>query len=77
MAPPAGRLIIVCGLPGAGKTTVATELATVYRGTRFSPDDWLEALSLTLWDSARRDAIERLQWRLAQDLLALGGTAII
>jgi predicted kinase len=77
MAASRGRLIIVCGLPGAGKTTVATALAQRHHGVRYSPDDWMDALGINLWDEAKRAGIERLQWQQAQHLLALGGTAII
>lgn len=77
MTEPPGRLIIVCGLPGTGKSTIAAELAARHGGTIYSPDDWMDALSINLWESARRDAIEQLQWRAAQDVLRLGGTAII
>lgn len=77
MAGPRGRLIIICGLPGSGKTIRANALAERSGGTRFSPDDWMEALALDLWDLDRRTRIEKLQWQVARDLLALGGTAII
>lgn len=77
MAASRGRLIIVCGLPGAGKTTVASELAERHDGVRYSPDDWMDALGINLWDEAKRAGIEQLQWQQAQKLLALGGTAII
>lgn len=72
-----GRLVIVCGLPGSGKTTLAKELEAKLRAVRFSPDDWLEALSLNIWDEDTRGKIEALQWKLAQQLLALGLTVII
>lgn len=71
------RLIIVCGLPGSGKTTVAKALESKLRAVRFSPDDWLDALSLDLYDEERRGKIEALQWKLGQQLLALGLTVII
>ena len=71
------RLIIVCGLPGSGKTTVAKRLESRLHGIRFSPDDWMEALSINLWDEATRAKIEALQWKLAQELLALGLIVII
>jgi predicted kinase len=71
------RLIIVCGLPGSGKTTLATDLESRIRAVRFSPDDWMDSLSLDLYDEKSRARIEALQWKLAQELLALGLTVII
>ena len=71
------RLIIVCGLPGSGKTTLASALESRIRAVRFSPDDWMDSLSLDLYDEGRRARIEALQWKLAQELLALGLTVII
>ncbi|HYI56091.1 MAG TPA: ATP-binding protein [Microlunatus sp.] len=70
-------LIIVCGLPGAGKTTMARSLATERTGIRLCPDDWLEALDISLWDGQLRDRVERLQWELARDLLRAGNVVII
>ena len=71
------RLIIICGLPGSGKTTIARMLESRLRAVRFSPDEWMDALSLNLWDEERRGKIEALQWKLGQELLALGLTVII
>jgi len=71
------RLIIVCGLPGSGKTTHTKLLEGSLRAVRFSPDDWMDALSLDLYDEGRREKIEALQWKFAQELLALGLTVII
>ena len=71
------RLIIVCGLPGSGKTTLAKELEGRLRAIRFSPDEWMDALSLDVYDEEWRGKIEALQWKFGQELLALGLTVII
>ena len=67
----------MCGLPGSGKTTLAKVLESRLRAVRFSPDEWMDALSLNLWDEERRARIEALQWRFAQELLAQDLTVII
>ena len=71
------RLIILCGLPGSGKTTLGKELENRLHAIRFAPDEWMAALSLDLYDEERRTKIEALQWKLSKELLALGLTAII
>lgn len=71
------RLIIVCGLPASGKTTLARVLASTLRAVRFSPDEWMDALSLNIYDEEKRAKIEALQWKLAQELLALSLTVVI
>jgi predicted kinase len=71
------RLIIVCGLPGSGKTTHAKVIESRLRAVRFSPDEWMDALSLSLYDEERRGKIEGLQWKLGQELLAFGLIVII
>ena len=72
-----GRLILVCGLPGSGKTTLARELESRLHAVVFSPDEWMDALRLDVYDEERREKIEALQWKLGQELLALGLTIII
>src|ERR1700720_2379295 len=71
------RLIIVCGLPGSGKTTLAKMLESRLGAVRFSPDEWMDALSIDIYDEERRGKIEALQWKVARELLALRQTVII
>ncbi len=71
------KLIIVCGLPGSGKTTHAIAREQELGAIRLNPDEWLLALSLSLHDEDKRAQIEALQWMQAQRLLALGQTVVI
>lgn len=71
------RLIIVCGLPGSGKTSHAKQLEQNLRGVRFSADDWMDALGINLWDNEARQRIEKLQWSIAQQMLCLGRSVVI
>lgn len=71
------RLIIVCGLPGSGKTTLAEVFESNLHAVRFCPDEWMDALGMDIYDEPRRAKVESLQWQLAQQLLALGLIVII
>jgi predicted kinase len=70
-------LIIICGLPGAGKTTLAKELERNLRAVRMCPDEWMEQLAIHLWDEGRRTKIEAFQWLLGRRLLELGQIVVI
>jgi predicted kinase len=73
----AGGLVIVCGLPGSGKTTVARQLAAARPGVRLGPDEWMAALGVNVWDATMRARVEALQWTVAKDLLTAGATVVL
>jgi predicted kinase len=65
-------LFLVCGLPASGKTTVARALERDANALRLAPDEWMARIVGEGWDLERRQAVESVQWALAQRLLALG-----
>jgi predicted kinase len=71
------RLVLVCGLPGSGKTTLAEKVAGEIGAARLSPDDWMRELGIDLFDQPARGRVEALQWELAQELLTLGTNVVI
>ena len=70
------RLILICGLPGSGKTRLAKQLAAKLRAVRFSPDEWKHDLDIDYYDETRRVRLEARLWRLGQELLGLGQSVI-
>ena len=71
------RLILTCGLPGAGKTKLATQLSVGRSAVRLTKDEWLWALGSTPWDEPIQEKVERELWRLAQDILRLGLSVVL
>jgi predicted kinase len=71
------RLILTCGLPGAGKTKLATQIAAERSAVRLTKDEWLWALGSTPWDEATREKVERELWRLAQQILRIGVSVVL
>lgn len=71
------RLVLICGLPGSGKTTLAKQLATRLRAVRLCPDEWKHHLGIDYYDEPRRVQLEARLWSLAQELLGLGQSVIL
>jgi len=71
------RLILTCGLPGAGKTTLARQLAADRSAVRLTKDEWLWALGSTPWDAPTQEKVEHELWQLAQEVLRLGLSVVL
>ncbi|OGN29197.1 MAG: hypothetical protein A3A33_02935 [Candidatus Yanofskybacteria bacterium RIFCSPLOWO2_01_FULL_49_25] len=71
------KLILFCGLPGSGKTTLARKLAEETSAVRLCPDEWMADLDIDLFDEKRRAKVEALLWKLGKELLTLGQNVIL
>ena len=68
---------LMCGVPGAGKTTRAKELATLLPAVRFTPDEWLLQMTDGCNSNDVRHAVETVQWEIAARVLGLGVDVIL
>ena len=75
--PASGRLVVITGLPGSGKTTLAVALADSMPACRMCPDDWMMSSGINLWDESARAQIEAFQLTLSLDLLRTGQNVVI
>src|SRR5437016_8850568 len=71
------RLVLICGLPASGKTTLARQLAAKIPAIRLDKDGWATQLGADLWDEEFRVRLEHQLWVLSQDLLARGQSVIL
>ena len=71
------RLVLLCGLPASGKTTLARQLAESYGAVRLNPDEWESALDVDPFDEGFQDRLEAEFWELTQRLLVLGTSVVL
>lgn len=74
-------LILICGLPGAGKTTLARQLEHSRPALRLCPDEWIAVILADASDLAEldrlRSPVEAVQWDVAIRALQLGIDVIL
>jgi predicted kinase len=71
------RLVLLCGLPASGKTTLARELADAYDAVRLNLDEWELALGVDPFDEGFQVRLEAAFWELTQRLLVLGTSVVL
>lgn len=77
MARSSTRLVLICGLPATGKSTLARRLVPMVGAVRLDKDEWTTALGLDVWDDEHRVRVEGQLWALARELLAHGQSVIL
>ena len=74
-------LHLICGLPGAGKTTLARQLEQEYSAPRLTPDEWHTRLFGQDVEEDEHDAmhnsIEAMLWDIAARVLTLEVNVIL
>lgn len=74
-------LFLICGLPGAGKTTLARRLEQTRPALRLCPDEWIAEIIAEGTDEAELDRlrapVEAVQWTVAARALTLGCDVIL
>ena len=75
--PEPARLFLMVGLPGAGKTTRAEELAATHRALRLTPDEWMISLFDGSQPHGKRDLLEGRLIALALQALHLGVNVVL
>ena len=74
---PTATLFLMVGLPGAGKTTRARELATVYRAIRMTPDHWMRPLFGDSMADGKRFVLEGRLISVGLQALRLGISVVL
>lgn len=75
--PDAAILLLMVGLPGAGKTTRAKELAAAHRALRLTPDHWMIPLFGDSMAEGKRWTLEGRLISVALQALRLGTSVVL
>ncbi|MFI7436926.1 AAA family ATPase [Micromonospora haikouensis] len=75
--PEPATMFLMVGLPGAGKTTRAEELAAAHRALRLTPDEWMIPLFDGSQPDGKRDLLEGRLIALALQALRLGADVVL
>jgi predicted kinase len=72
-------LFLICGLPGAGKTTLARQLERERPALRLTPDEWMRPLfgGAPAFLDRCRAPVEAVQWQVAARALELGVDVVL
>ena len=72
-------VIMLCGLPGSGKTTLAHRIERERPALRLGEDEWFVRLypGEDGHDDAKREAIKAVQWEIAERVLRLGRDVVL
>src|ERR1700678_2275784 len=73
----AATMLLMVGLPGAGKTTRAKELAAVHRSLRLTPDHWMIPLFGEPLPDGKRFVLEGRLISVALQALRLGTSVVL
>jgi predicted kinase len=75
--PCAAMMLLMVGLPGAGKTTRAKQLAAVHRALRLTPDHWMIPLFGEPMADGKRFVLEGRLISVALQALRLGTSVVL
>ncbi len=70
-------LHLICGLAGAGKTTLAKQLEHRIPALRLTPDEWMARIVGDGYNVEKRAVVETMQWEIAARALTLGIDVIL
>ena len=70
-------MVVLCGLPAAGKTTLARQLEDAYGAVRLDADEWKLALGIDPFDDDARVRLETQLLVLTRRLLSLGTSVVL